>query len=189
MHRWKFALALFLAGTSPAWCQLIDDFESYTDTSDLRTVWIFATLDSSTPNHAAGSQSLRLAGKSGSFFSSRPLDPPLDLAGETVALWVRRDPASVPSTRVEIALLDGSGHDCESRPFGFSDDAWHPLAMDVDADCPAIDTSHVVRMAVFVANGSGTAGFIGANFDDIEHHPFRDGFESGDLSAWSLSSP
>lgn len=189
MRCWKIALTLLLAGTSPAWCQVIDDFESYTDSTDLQSVWIFATLDTTTPNHAAGSRSLRLAGKSGSFFSSRPFAEPLDLRGETVGLWVRRDPASAVVTRVGIALLDGTGHECESSPSGLVDDAWHPFSMDVEADCAGVDTSNIVRLAVFVSDGSGTAGFIGANFDDIEHDLFVDGFESGSLAAWSQTSP
>jgi hypothetical protein len=59
------AVILLIAGAAVATAahgQVIDDFASYADRAALQEVWSFADLDTTTPNHAQGTQSLRRQG-------------------------------------------------------------------------------------------------------------------------------
>jgi hypothetical protein len=185
---------LFLvAAVAPA--QLLDDFESYEDQTDLQSVWSNGELDTTTPNPGVGTQSLE---------RSEPTDPesgwaverdfsvPLDLEGEKVAVQVRRDPASVATTGFSMALHDGK-NSCLSEFFERTDTAWHELLLDLPAECSdsSLDASQVVSIHLTVWNftdGSGVAMTAG-NFDDLVHYLERDGFESGDFSGWTLNDP
>lgn len=192
LHRLA-AFAALVACATVARAQLIDDFESYADTPALQTAWSFGTLDDSTPNHAAGSRSLRRSGTvpplSG-LIVFHDFAAPLDMTSERVSVWVRRDPASLVPTSANLGLSDGTSSYCSPPSTDFTDTAWHRIVFDVAAPsggCDGIDLTHVTRVLLFIDNVTGSGGLIAANFDDLEHYFFRSDFEDG-TSGWSVSS-
>lgn len=192
-------IALGLACATSLSAQIIDDFESYADTSDLQAIWPFATaLDTATPNPANGTQSLRREGfTQGDGFgwsTIRDFDPPLDLSVALgLEVWVRRDPAAVSTLRFTIFATDGDGLSC--APQGNSlitDTEWHRSVLSFPDFCGAVNLSDIVRINLGVTNKSGGPGDIFANFDDLAvffEDIFDDGFETGDTSSWSAVLP
>ena len=185
--------AASLAVVPPTCGQLVDDFESYADTTALQTHWSFASLDTTTPNHAAGTQSLRRsinASPGAGWFSRHLFDPHRDLTGERVRAWFRRDPDGVAPTSFTLTLSDGVNTFlfCQSAVVEISDSDWHEIVFEA-ADCAGVDLTDIEYVGVSASNSSGVEGLLAANFDDVFIDLFSDGFESGDPSAWSPVLP
>lgn len=186
-------IALVWAASASA--QVIDDFESYTDTAELEAIWPLTTLDEVTPNHVSGTQSLRregfTAGSGAGLFTSRSFDPPIDLSGLAgLEAWVRRDPASVSPLQPAIFVRDQDGASC--APAGvplIADSEWHRSFLSFGEFCNAVDLSAIVEIVLNISNQSGGPGDVVANFDDLAVPLFFDGFESGDTSWWSATIP
>jgi len=188
------ALMLSVALASSARAQINDDFESYSDTADLQTVWRFASLDQTTPNPAGGNQSLRRAvdddGPGSGWFSDRQLVPALDLTGQRIAVWVRRDPASVDPTGVNISLFYAPSFFCQlDNNVPLDDSEWHEIVLDTnEGPCSSVDLTAVTGIGLGASNGSGVTGLLAANFDDFAVYMFRDAFEAGSTAGWSSST-
>ena len=196
-RRWvrRFATFISVAGISasnspPAVAQLIDDFESYADTTALLTQWSAVTLDTTTPNRLQGTKSLRRSQTMAPFsgwFSRHEFLAHVDLTGQRVRAWVRRDPDSVSPISVTLQLYDGSGNPffCQSSFFEISGDDWHEVVLDVAVCAGTIDVSDIEFVGLAATNFTKAEGLVAANFDDVHHDLFSDGFESEELTAWS----
>jgi hypothetical protein len=186
---------VFMAAIGPtATAQVIEDFEGYSDTPALLAVWPFATsLDTATANPSTGTQSMYkqsfdLSLGHGSYVH-RLFDPGLDLSGQSIHGWARRDPGSVDTVGFRIWAEDGSGVMCLSPIVLVSDSSWHRLDLGMVEDCSLVDTTNITRIAYQMTNYTDVTGHVYSNFDDLEIGSFFDGFESGDTSSWSATLP
>lgn len=154
-----------VAGAQP----VIDDFESYANTVELRANWAYSvTLDTTTPGNGGGTASMRYGdtnvGDHGGRGTERSFSPALDLSGQTVSVWFRRDPSSVSNTEFQISIWSGSSGCGGSGTY--SDTDWHLVTVNLD-DCPSMNASAVTGIDLSISNMSGATGDIWGNFDDI----------------------
>ncbi|MDA8020730.1 MAG: hypothetical protein MPN21_25100 [Thermoanaerobaculia bacterium] len=189
------ALTLAFAAVAPA--QTIDDFESYEDTADMQTVWLFGSLDTVTPNPETGVQSLRretFSPENGSgVFSVQFFDPPLDLSSSLgLEFWGRRDPTSVSIVQFDVTIRDPSNSTCSRQGPLVTDAEWHLSTLTFQDSCDGVDLSNITQINLSVLNQSGAPGDLRANFDDLAvifDDIFEDGFETGNTSIWSATVP
>lgn len=189
-------IALSMASSASA--QVIDDFESYTDTPDLQAAWRFATsLDTTTPTPGPGTKSLRregtTTGDGSGVFVLREFDSPVDLSGLAgLEVRARRDPASVSTVYFSVFTRDGSGNSCGPQNLPLvSDSEWHTSILPFPEFCGAVDLADIVSITLSVTNKSGqmTDADVFVNFDDLRGALLQDDFESGDTSWWSATVP
>ena len=189
-------LILWMSAVSAS-SQVVDDFESYLDSNDIKGFWKFADLDTD-PTHAFdGVQSLIRGGdnvpvNSGWAAWATYVDPFLDLAAaDGIQIRARRTLASV-DVQFRFSLLDSFSRRCEVwSSAGHAPGAWVLLSIIFD-DCPLFDPSEITQIQVNVNNVSSEAGDAYGNFDRVEvvfHSIFSDGFESGGVGAWQPTSP
>jgi len=185
---------LFLIATAVRG-QVVEDFEGYADTGELNVVWLYAELDTSTPNPGMGTQSLRRSGESdqGSGYNSPGMaDGPTDLSGLKIGVLARRDPSSVSPTGLQIEFRDGVGVPCLGSILSVSDTSWHAIEADpLSETCGSsgIDLTDITTVLLHVYNMSESIGTVTGNFDDLTIFLARDGFESGNFSGWDVVEP
>lgn len=188
-------VALLTAGSVTG--QVIDDFESYLDSTDIKGYWKFADLDTTASNAFDGTQSLVRGGldvpnNSGLNARANFSGPYLDLSpAEGLRVRVRRDPSSVDVV-FRVIVLDTFGQNCQAQSAtGLAPGEWFTVVLDFD-DCPNHDPSEIEQITLSLTNKSGVAGDVRGNFDRVEAvfaAIFSDGFEAGDLSAWQPAAP
>lgn len=185
-------LAMLIASSSGA--QVIDDFESYADTNAFHQVWSSgSTMLSTNLSYPEGTRSMVIFGVTspGSGWScTRVETPAVDLRGETLRIWFRRGAFAANPTGVALGLRDATnGHSCITPYLDVSHNSWTPLDLDTVTTCPALDMANIEEITAYTRNSTSTASDPTVNFDFLERFLFRDGFESGDPSAWSSTSP
>lgn len=159
---------------APAVAQLVvDDFESYSSTGELRAAWTqslgttVVSLDTSVV--AQGGQALRLDYDTSSGRNSKNIrfcfPQPVDLGGGRLSVLVRGDVGNSPDDRVGLSFnfLPGgsfpSGGNCSQAFFNLAQQtSYSSITLDAAISCPTLDTFEAWSMMLGVSNFAGTTG-------------------------------
>ncbi len=163
---------------------IVDDFESYTSTANLKLTWLEATgagnrtLEDSDPNKVhGGTQSMNVTYGSGVFELYRAIIEP-DLAGlgmKALDLWFYGDATNADPQQMYVKLKDGSNNTATVLYDGDANDVkeeeWHVWRIDLqDFADGGVVLSNVSQLYIVF---SGTASSDTVYFDDIQLHPSR----------------
>ncbi|HBG28028.1 MAG: hypothetical protein A2Y10_17530 [Planctomycetes bacterium GWF2_41_51] len=165
----------------------VDDFEAYTDTTSLLSVWedyhinnSGATLDLSVSQHHNGLKSMKYTYESayGESIASMQFDEPqdwsVDGALRVMDVWFAGTAGNSTAETMFVRISDSSSSDSVYYPYSshFTDPAWKVWHINM-SDFSGIDLTDVQEFEIGFTDGGDGYGFV--YFDDIVIYPCRPG--------------